>query len=490
MARGAVWMVLLNLVERSLGTVSILILVRVLSPADFGLVAMATAALGLTQMFVAFGFDAAIIHRQDATDEHFHTAWTLNCFLAVAVSAILVIGARPVANYYGQAGLATIVYVIAAIPLISAAENIGVVAFRKSLDFRRDFTFQICKKIASFGVTLPMALILRSYWALVFGMIAGRLAGTVVSYIVHPFRPRFSTKHAATLFSFSKWLLFNNFINVLNDRFADLTLGRWAGPASLGVFNIASEFAYLPRTEIGMPINRALYSGFAFLPDTESIRNVYCRSTEMLAIVALPAAAGLSAIAPYFVPVVLGAKWIAAVPIMQLLSISGGVVMFQGAIATLLTARGFPSAVVFINLLYLVFLGTGAFFLMPRYGAIGTALSLLLAAILVLPVYLAALRRTIGIRTADFFRSTVRSAVAAGAMYVLVRLAVDSRPIVATDAKVVSLLIMFAVIAFGVVFFYSFLFLIWHLAGRPRGGESTLITIALNRISRFFSRSA
>ena len=64
MARGAVWMVLLNLVERSLGTVSILILVRVLSPADFGLVAMATAALGLTQMFVAFGFDAAIIHHK------------------------------------------------------------------------------------------------------------------------------------------------------------------------------------------------------------------------------------------------------------------------------------------------------------------------------------------------------------------------------------------------------------------------------------------
>ncbi len=91
MARGALWMVLFKLLERSLGLISTLILVRLLSPIDFGIIAMATSFIFMAELLTAFGFDVALIQKQDATEEHYHTAWTCNVLLGLLITAAMLV---------------------------------------------------------------------------------------------------------------------------------------------------------------------------------------------------------------------------------------------------------------------------------------------------------------------------------------------------------------------------------------------------------------
>src|SRR2546426_328843 len=226
MGSGAAWMVLFKLGERSLGIVSILILVRLLSPHDFGFVAMALSFIDLADLRARVGSDVALIQTQPAPDRHYHTAWTCNVLIGLFIFLLMLVAAAPITSFYAEPTLFWVVCWLALGPLISGCENIGVVAFRKELRFRSEFAYQMSVKLAGFVVTVPLAFWLRSYWALVAGLLASKLMGTIISYFAHPFRPRFSIAGAGALFSFSKWLLLVNGLAFLKERLTDFVINR------------------------------------------------------------------------------------------------------------------------------------------------------------------------------------------------------------------------------------------------------------------------
>src|SRR5262245_62019111 len=157
MARGAAWMVLMRIGERGLGLLSTLLLARLLVPADFGLVAMATSILGVLEVMGSFGFDLALIQNQRAERRHFDTAWTLTVVYGLVSGVLVVILAVPASHFFGDPRLQAILYLFAVAALVQGFENIGIVAFQKELDFRRDFNFRMLKKIVGFLVTITLA---------------------------------------------------------------------------------------------------------------------------------------------------------------------------------------------------------------------------------------------------------------------------------------------------------------------------------------------
>src|SRR5690606_24602448 len=296
-ATGAIWMVLFKLVERSLGLVSTLILVRLLTPADFGVVAMAISVIAMAVLLTAFGFDTALIQDQKATAAHYNTAWTFGVAFGAAVTTVIVLAAPHVAAYYREPGVEWVMYALAFGSLITAFQNIGIVAFRKDLIFRYEFYFQVSRKLVGFVITVSLALWLRNYWALIAGTLATQIFSTGISYWVHPFRPRLSLAERRSLMGFSKWLLYNNLLGYLKNRSSDFVIGRLRGPAGLGLYNVSYELANLPTTEISAPINRALLPGFARLSDEpEQLRSIYTSAMSVLALFAVPAAAGIFAL--------------------------------------------------------------------------------------------------------------------------------------------------------------------------------------------------
>jgi len=174
LVRGSAWMIGFRLLDRSVGLISVLVLARVLTPADFGLVAMATAMIAFVELFGWLGLDVALIQRPGATREHFDSAWTMNVLIGASVALVLLACGWPLAWFYDDPRLIALVAFLSLGPLVQGCENIGVVAFRKELSFDREFRFLLSKRLLSVAITIALALWLRSYWALAIGMVCAQ----------------------------------------------------------------------------------------------------------------------------------------------------------------------------------------------------------------------------------------------------------------------------------------------------------------------------
>lgn len=476
-------MVLFKLTERSLGLISMLILVRLLSPADFGTVAMAMSFIVMAELLAAFGFDVALIQMQDTDEHHYHTAWTFNLLLGLLITALMLAAAPAIASFYKNPQVFWVVCALALGPLIAGCENIGVVAFRKEMQFRREFIFQLSRKVIGFMVVVPLAYYMRSYWALVAGILSAKLAGTVTSYLAHPFRPRFSLSRARGLMNFSKWLLMNNAVSFLKERSSDFFIGRMLGAAPLGLYNISYEVALMPTTELAAPINRALLPGFASIAkDPEAMRSAYTNAIGMLVLLAVPAAAGIFAVAPFFVPVLLGPKWLDSVPLMEILALNGGLLMFHSSICTVLIANGHPHRVTRTNSLFVVLLLALLGGLIPLFGLNGAAYAALGASVLTTPLYLSEIHRSLGVPVMQFVRVGIRPLIAAMVMAGLVRWILPEWTI---DTKlVISIGWLFGGVTVGVVSYSATILLLWFVAGRPDGAERILFERVRQRMTK------
>jgi lipopolysaccharide exporter len=476
MAKGAMWMVLFKFVDRGLGLISTLILARLLGPADFGVVGMALSFIFMAELLTAFGFDYALIQKKDATTEHYNTAWTCNLLLGLTIMLLMLASAAAVADFYRHPEVYWVVCALAVGPLISGAENIGVVAFRKELDFRREFKFQVSRKIIGFSIVVPTALLLRSYWALVIGILFAKLAGTVISYFMHPYRPRLSLARVGEMMAFSRWILVNNLLGFFKERSSDFFIGRAFGPAALGSYNVAYELSNLPTTEISAPINRALMPGFARMESSAEISDAYAVAVGMLALTALPAAAAIMVLAPFLVPLILGSKWLGVVPLMQVLAFNGALLLFHSSITAVLIGRGQPGRTTFANGCYVAVLMTmlAIVWLFWRdIGVLSAAYAALATSALCTPVYLWQIRSALGVSPLVFVRAIARPLLAAGVMALVVRWALPEHDLAMGVARTLGWLAGGGVLA--VLVYVATAWAAWQVAGCPAGAERTLL---------------
>ncbi len=479
-------MLLLKLVDHGLGFISTLILVRLLSPIDFGIVAMGLAFVFMAELLVAFGFDIALIQHPNPTEEHYHTAWTCNVLLGFTITVLLLAVAWPVADFYRQTAVFWVLCALAFGPLFASLENIGIIKFRKELLFRKEFTFRTSRRLIAFIVTLPLAFWLRSYWALVAGVLMTKLGGSALSYVAHEFRPRFCLTKVKELFGFSKWLLINNIVCFFKERSTDFVIGRLHGPASLGLYNISYEIANMPTTDLSASINRALLPGFAKIETENELQTIYGNAMGVLALLALPAAAGVYAVAPFLVPVALGVKWMESTVLVEILAFNGAVILFHSSIGAVLMARGYPSDMTKTNVLYvLLLLGMLAAFV-PSHGAAGAASAALATSVMMTPVFLYLIKQRIGVAAERFARAIIRPALASILMALIVRWALPDYERSMAMEHAAYLLIGGVVL--GATVYAGAVGLLWMMAGRPDSAERHVLTRIRTPVLTLFSR--
>ena len=166
MARGAVWMVGMRWTLRAIGLVNTIILARLLTPQDFGIIAMATVVVGLLDSLTDFRADVALLRDQAAGRSRYDSAWTLQVLSGFLKAGILIGLALALASYYGDLRVETVVVIIAVGAVIAGFENIGQVEFRRELRFATEFRYWVYRRILTFIVSLVIVLWLRSYLAL------------------------------------------------------------------------------------------------------------------------------------------------------------------------------------------------------------------------------------------------------------------------------------------------------------------------------------
>lgn len=468
-ARGAGWMVLSRAVERSLGLISTIVLARLLIPGDFGIVAMSMSVIALIELLSAFNLALALIQRPDPSRELFDTAWTLNLLMAVGCALLMCALAYPAALFFREPRLTAVILVLAGAWVIEGANNIGVVHFRREMNFGREFRLMALRRLVGFCVTLTLAFWWRSYWALICGMVANRLSGFLLSYAMHPFRPRVSLTGYRDLFSYSSWLLLNNFLHFLYQRLGHLIIGRVLGAAPLGLYTIASDLSNFVTRDFIAPINRAVFPGLSRMaPRATEMKNGYLDVIGVLALLVFPAAVGMASVAKPLVRVALGERWIEAGPIVAILAIAGilngltshnysaYLALGKTGRTTIATAAG---VVLLVPLMLL--LGTA-------YGLTGVAYALLAAVAAELLTSCALLFGVLGVSVVEYGARIARPLLAAVAMGLTVA---HASSLVEHASPVVQLA---ALVPLGALTFLVVLVLFWIGVGRPRGAEQML----------------
>jgi lipopolysaccharide exporter len=473
--KGAKWMVLLRLFDRVVGIASTLILARLLVPADFGLVAMAMSVIALIELATSFGFDVALIQNPKPERCDFDTAWTLS--IAVYCGCAILIGllSIPAAAFYDDPRLVNVMLVIGVGWVLGGFENSGIVEFRRRMDFGKEFLFSASKRLIGFVVTLVAAMLLRSYWALIVGMVTGRAAGVALSYVMVPYRPRFDLSEARKLLAFSRWLLVNNVTLVSVVRFPHFLIGRLLGPQLLGIFTVAYDIATLPATELSSPVNRAALPGYsAMVGDKIKFKETFLDVGAVVIALALPSSAGLAIVADPLVRVILGENWLQAVPVLQILAISAALVAATGNNGVAHLALGYPKCVTLQSLLRLLVLVVLGIALAPAFGIVGVAVAELCGAAVCLLASYPVIFKHLNISLVEYGARTWRSVVATVGMAAVVGIIEGQLAGAHTVAS--SLLTLAIAVPVGAVTYLFLMVTMWRFCGKPDGAERTLLT--------------
>ncbi len=479
--RGALLMVIARALDRGLGLISMLILARLLAPDAFGLVAMAMSIVALLDLLKAFGFDVVLIQHADPQRSHYDTAFTFNVAVSLGVTAILAGLALPASKFFSEPGLVPVMLWLALSPTISALRNVGIVDFRRNLDFDTEFRFMFIARVGRFIVTVTLAFWLQNHWALVAGILAGHSFEVMLSYIMHPFRPRLSLSEWQDLFSFSKWLVLKNFVNLLTQRSADFVVGRVSGARSLGLFNVSQELALLPSSELAAPVNRAIFPGYAKQSsDLRALGQGMLEVVGMLALIVLPAGAGLMVTADHAVPLLLGDAWREAIPIVPVLALFGMINGLGSNTGYLFYALGRPQTVLKVSVLQLLVLIPTLLFGVSHYGVAGGAWAYVIASATVIPVSYAILLAALDRSPIELISRLWRPLLATGAMAVVTEQLEGTLPAATGTVEIglqLAALVTTGVLTYGVV-----LLALWFASGRPDGSEHYALTEVRRRL--------
>jgi O-antigen/teichoic acid export membrane protein len=482
MTKGAAWMVGARLGDRLIGLMSTIVLARLLVPADFGLVVMATAILAGLQLLAAFSFDVALIQNPHAERRHYDTVWTLGIIFCSALAIVLILLAGPASRFYGEPRLAPIMYVLSIGMFLEGFINVGIVSFRKEMQFEKEFKFLLSKKLVAVITTVTLAFVWRDYWALVAGTIMGTVVALVLSYLWQPYRPRLSMDARKELFSFSQWLFFNNTLTFLYHRAADFVLAKGVGAEGLGHYSVAYDIANLPSSEIVAPVHRAVFPGYAKMAsDIAIMRQGFLNVLSLVALLAIPAAVGMACVANPLVNVFLGDKWAPIVPLIQVLAINGVLAALWTCSAYVYLALGRPRTITLVLGLHVTLAVPMVAWAAFHWNIVGVTWILLATSLLIMPLNYLVLSAALQLTARALLKVLWRPLAAAGMMATVVT--ASPHHLLSGPDLTAQLSSLILLVVYGAAVYSATIILLWWLCSRPSGAESFLLDRMKSTIS-------
>lgn len=491
-AKGAGWTIATRFFLRGMGFLSTVILARLLTPEDFGLIALAMLLVEALSVMTEFSLNIALVVNKDYDRSHYNTVWTIKILKGIVFAIILAAFAETAASFFGDTRIENIIYFLCIYVVITGLENIGVVEYQKEMRFDYEFVLTATPRIVGFIITISCAYLWRNYWALVAGTIANKSSRLVLTYIMHPLRPRLTLVRWKELFSFSKWLVLNNIFVFLGGRSDTFFLGKYTGMSNIGVYSLAYEIATVTDMLIVMPIRRVFLSGFSKISDDiEALRNGYKMVLEVLTMVALPIAVGMGLVAEQLVPVVLGDKWMDVIPVLQVLVIFGVFQILYGVNGTIFHSQRKVQVVASMAIFRFVVLIPAVIWGVRTYGAVGAAYAVTISMGITFLISVYYITRTLKVSAYSLFIRVWRTAVS---LFIMTIAVIAVPQIIGNNSEAPSLddvTILSLKVCVGIIAYIIPHILFWLLAGRPHGPEKLAldyISIILNRIPKGISK--
>jgi len=304
---------------------STIVLARLLTPQDFGLIAMVTAVTGFVMMFKDMGLSMATVQKAEINHAQISTLFWINIGLSLCVMVVIAALAPVIAWFYGEPRLTGITLALAAAFIFGGLAIQHQALLRRQMRFGTLAVIGIISMLAGIVAAIISAWYGAGYWALVIMQLAGAIAGAIAVWVACGWRPSLPVRRSGVreMLAFGGNLTGFNVVNYFARNLDNILIGRVWGPVSLGFYAKAYGLLMLPIRQLRAPINSVALPGLSRMQsEPVKFKKYYVTVVTVLAFTSMPLTVFLAVFSEDVIKLVLGQQWLQAAGIFQILSIA------------------------------------------------------------------------------------------------------------------------------------------------------------------------
>ncbi|MDX1690736.1 MAG: lipopolysaccharide biosynthesis protein [Acidimicrobiia bacterium] len=416
--RAVAWNYLSWFLTKALVLVSTIVLARLLTPEEFGIVGFATVAIAFLSVLQDLGLGPALIQRRGDVTRAASTVFTANLLLGSFLALVTVLGAPLVAGWFDEPQVTLLLRLLGLEFLLNALGSTHIALLQRDLAFSRKLVPDVGRAVVRGGVAIALAAAGAGAVSLVAGTLAGSAVAALLAWRVLPFRPTIEIDRSLLrpLAGFGVPLLGVDIVHALVGNLDYLVVGTVLGSTALGLYTLAYRLPELLLLGVVTVLNKAVFPAFAAVQDRpEALRRGFLGSVGTVQMVVLPVGLGMIVAADPLVRVTLGDQWLDVIPVLRVVAAFALVSTTMVSDGDVYKAIGRPGLLVRFAVAKLALL-VPALLVGARHGLVWVAAAHLGTAVVVKAARAVVAARLIGVRVRDIAREFVASALAGTAL--------------------------------------------------------------------------
>ena len=401
--KGTAWNYVIFGLSKGVTFIATLILARLLSPNEFGLMAIGLIVISFLDTFSSMGVENVIIYKQENIEHNSNVAFTLGLIINSTISITTFFIAPFVATFFNDPRVTDILRALSVIFVIWGIGNIHAARLKKELRFHQTLLPELGKSTAKAIVSIGMALLGYGVWSLVWGQIAANVAASSLYWLAYRWRPRLDLDldTFGELLGYSSQTVLTTFMGVIGSNMDYLIVGKRLGSENLGYYTMAFRVPELLIINTCYIVSNALFPAYSKVQnDLKTLQKGFLLTIRYISLYTIPLGVGLIIVTPELIKVVFGNRWIPAIPVMQAISLYAVIYSLSFNAGDIYKATGRPDIMNKLGLINLA-LAIPLLWLAAGYDIYRVALAQVAAHTFLTIMSLVVIKRIISLRYVD-----------------------------------------------------------------------------------------
>jgi O-antigen/teichoic acid export membrane protein len=357
------WSSITEIIAKLFSPISTMILARLLTPNEFGVVATITMVVAFAELFTDAGFQKYIIQHEFNTKEHLfestNVAFLTNLFLSILLWGIIILFRNPIASILGNEKLGPAIAIACVSIPLGAFSGIQMALFRRDFEFKTLFAIRVVSLVVPLLITIPFAIIFRNYWALIIGTITLKLVNAIYSTFRSKWKPKlqYSFRLLKQMLSFTFWTLLESISIWLSSYVGILIVGLKLNDYYLGLYQTSMTLVVQILSIVSMSVTPVLFSTLSRLQNNESeFKRMFLSFQSLVALIVIPLGVGLFSYRSFITSIFLGGKWEEAAGFIGLLGLFKSLnIVYSHLCSEVYRAKGSPKLSLLLQFVFLIF---------------------------------------------------------------------------------------------------------------------------------------
>lgn len=388
--RGFGWGTGLDALAKAVSYGKIVLLSRfIFGPTEFGIFGVGILILGFLELVTETGINIFLVQEPEDVEHYLDTAWVISITRGILISLVIAILSYPIASFFKIPEHGNVILAIALIPLVRGFINPAIVTLQKNLKFKEDSLFRFFVSFVEDVATVVFAFATHSVFSFVWGIFLGVILEVSATFILIKQRPKLSFDRIKLrkIIGRGKWLTAAYIFDYLFEHGDDFAVGRILGVAPLGIYQFSYAVSIVPQKTVAERLGRITFPIFVKMADDrQRVKKAFVKMFVTTCMIIVPFGVVLFFISDPAVRLVLGDKWLPAIPVLKVLAIFGVFRAMVNLVHPLFLAYKKQEYISIITLVSIVVLGVLVFPLTIKLGIVGAGVAALIGSIVSLPV--------------------------------------------------------------------------------------------------------